>query len=640
MTRSSATRAGAFLLFLTLGVGVYQYSQVTVSGAFLSFANSTGAGMGVVCAGTTPTGSNGQALTFTRTGGASCLKSASQLVGIQPGDMVTVTDGQPRVVVGALGYRGLLRENAGTNTAHFSEAFSNAAWAATGVGVAAPTVTADQRQSPDGGLQMDRISAPATAANQQSTVLQRFAGTTSATGALSVFVQGWIDAGTTDLCIQTAAGAWSCAPCAYPQSDAGISRCALENVAVTTGADAGTIFIGNATELNGGTIRSAVDLVVWGAQYDTDNGTITSYMPAVSSSDGTRGQEIADFPAALSGLSALSMSAWFVPNSRVYKAGSTTVSIVLGDGTIGSTSAPSTYVWLYSADSSGQAAVDTAGVASAGFNTWGPFFADFDGGAIQTAAFETGQFLGICAEGVCAAAAGNPGISSTLGTPVFTRLMLGRAGSTSVAGLNGIISNVCLDKTPSRCLPPKATGPAVWIGDSIIYGTGSIPQTPYVQLSRQAGKTITGAGVGSNTIDLCTSRWESLYKGGGYSTLIWSCAVNSAAAGQTGATMATNVEVVLAEAHALGMKVIVTGIMPWANSSGWTLGENTEGLAYNSALSTYCGVGANGCTYVSTDSMGTGSPLALTVANDSGDHIHPTVVGAGALATLVNAASP
>jgi hypothetical protein len=80
--------------------------------------------------------------------------------------------------------------------------------------------------------------------------------------------------------------------------------------------------------------------------------------------------------------------------------------------------------------------------------------------------------------------------------------------------------------------------------------------------------------------------------------------------------------------------------MPWANSSGWDSTKNAEGLNYNSALSTYCGVTANGCTYVSTDSMGTGSPLALTAANDSGDHIHPTVVGAGALATLVNVASP
>jgi lysophospholipase L1-like esterase len=178
----------------------------------------------------------------------------------------------------------------------------------------------------------------------------------------------------------------------------------------------------------------------------------------------------------------------------------------------------------------------------------------------------------------------------------------------------------------------------LWIGDSIIYGTGNIPQTPYVQLSRLIGKGVQGAGVGGNTASQCASRWDTSLRHGPYTTVVWSCAINSIAGGATGAATATTVQAALAEAIADGQKVIVTGVMPWDGSAGWSSGKNAEGLDYNSRMSAWA-VDA-GATYVSTDSMGSGSPLTLLAGYDSGDAIHPNVAGAGALAALVQAASP
>ena len=89
------------------------------------------------------------------------------------------------------------------------------------------------------------------------------------------------------------------------------------------------------------------------------------------------------------------------------------------------------------------------------------------------------------------------------------------------------------------------------------------------------------------------------------------------------------------------MKVIITGIMPWKSSPGWTLAKQTETVAYNSAMSTWAG--ANGAFYVPTIASmggGGGDPDVLAVAYDSGDLIHPNAAGALQLATLVFAASP
>jgi hypothetical protein len=209
--------------------------------------------------------------------------------------------------------------------------------------------------------------------------------------------------------------------------------------------------------------------------------------------------------------------------------------------------------------------------------------------------------------------------------------------TTGAYAASGVVLGVMLDPTPGRCLDHMVD----WLGDSIILNCGAVctpAQAPPAQLGGLIQRVTVNGGVGGNTTAQCAARWASTYRGGLASTLVWSCAVNDVASGISGATAAANAQAVVAEAVSLGRRVIVTGITPWAGAAAWSAGRGAEGDAYNALMAAWCP--AHGCTYVSTDSLGTGSPLALLPAYDSGDHIHETPAGATALAALVQAAAP
>lgn len=207
------------------------------------------------------------------------------------------------------------------------------------------------------------------------------------------------------------------------------------------------------------------------------------------------------------------------------------------------------------------------------------------------------------------------------------------AGAYSAAG---VLSELVIDPSPTRCTAPVID----WLGDSIVAGTGSTPNTPPVQLAPLVGASVINGGVGGNTTAQCATRWTSTYRANGDPSLVWSCAVNDVASGITGAVAAANVQAVVLDALSLGARVTVTSIMPWKNSAGWTAGKQAESDSYGSLMAAWCASGR--CTFVDTSSLGGGGgdPDVLAVAYDSGDHIHPNAAGAGAFAALVAAAAP
>lgn len=108
--------------------------------AFFEFAPLGGAGMTAACACTTPTGAKGEAMTFTRTGAATCSKQGLATTGINDGDLVTcASDNQPRVEPSG-GVLGLRVESAKTNPLLRFIDYANATWA----DVATPTLTGSQ----------------------------------------------------------------------------------------------------------------------------------------------------------------------------------------------------------------------------------------------------------------------------------------------------------------------------------------------------------------------------------------------------------------------------------------------------------------------------------------------------------------
>ena len=116
----------------------YVYSQPSLNSlAFFEFASSSGAGMTAACACTTPTGAKGEAVTFTRTGAATCAKQGNATTGILDADLVVcANNNEPRVEMN-VGAPSLRVEAAATSVLQRFINICDAAWA----NVATPALT-------------------------------------------------------------------------------------------------------------------------------------------------------------------------------------------------------------------------------------------------------------------------------------------------------------------------------------------------------------------------------------------------------------------------------------------------------------------------------------------------------------------
>lgn len=140
------------------GRSIVAAGSAVVPPAF-EFAPVNGAGMGTVCACTTPTGSKGEAMTFD--GGSTYCTKHNEFTGIQPGDMVLCAADQPRVMPGGDGSGGLGIQAWDTRINYLvrSQEFENAAWLTDATGT---TVTANACLAPDNTMTADLVKFPAT----------------------------------------------------------------------------------------------------------------------------------------------------------------------------------------------------------------------------------------------------------------------------------------------------------------------------------------------------------------------------------------------------------------------------------------------------------------------------------------------
>ncbi len=593
-----------------------------VTYAQCEFAPASGKNMGTVCGGTVPTGPSGETLSFARASVAECYSNDGQTLTQVATDVPAISSG-----IATSSVLGIWKEVDRDNEAHWARDLSQADWVKSSM-TCAKTAT---------GMRNDTNGASTcTATGANGTVLQTVT-TGAATRTTSFHLKRRTGTGAVSVTRDNGA-TWSAVT-------SSLSTLYWRRVVPTEtpGCAGGNCIVVSAMTSGGANPTIGLKFATSGDAVDVDfvqdePGAYATSPILTTTTWVNRAAVVADIPCAMTGMPAFSVAATMVA-APVFTAGGTALPVVFGDGALGSGS-PSTYVWLYALAAGGQGAVDTGGVKSAGFATWSPFYTNPITTEWRNVAFHTGAYLGMCQEGICGAAGADPGITSTLGTPTFTRILLGRYSAAAGNNFSGVIKQVCADPSVAGCYPATRVGNSVWIGDSIIYGTGNIPQTPYVQLSASLGRTVVGAGVGGNTTSQCSSRWTSTYKAASYATLIWSCGVNDVAGGITGATASNNAIAVFNEAKALGMTVIVTGIMPWKNSTGWSAGKNTEGIAYNTAVEAWAV--SNGGHYVATATMGGqgGDADILLTTLDSGDLIHPNVAGAAALAALVQPVMP
>lgn len=384
------------------------------------------------CACTNPTGAKGETITLARASAGFCTKG-HVLSGIANGDLVSCGNNLARVMPGGdgTGATGLLIEIPNTNVVLRSAELDNAAWTATGVTAAAPSVTADNATSPDGTTTAERVDFAATAAGEESSLVQTGIGGAGFTGSTSLYIKGVSGSGTIDICTNTGA-ADTCTSCAYVSAT--WTRCT--QLAKVIGA-ATNIAIGNLTRINGGTTRSANNVYIWGVQTEA-GGEGTSYV-ATTGATATRASETAQ--ASLS----LANAAGSVAFSIVWPSDLTTATTSDHAAVVLSVAGP-TYrilpdyreiedtMTLYSSVAGGASRTTGAPVAALTENRAYVYWS----GTSCTVGFVTG----FTAAGETSGSWTNPGAT--------TLVEIGSGSGTSFR-VNGVVKKVCVDPDQSRC---------------------------------------------------------------------------------------------------------------------------------------------------------------------------------------------
>ncbi len=396
------------------------------AGPLFQFAPPSGQGMGAVCACTTPSGSKGEALTFTRASSGTCLKGGTT-TGIANGDLVTCTTDQPRVMPGGdgTGSLGLLVEETRTNSTLRSQEFDNAIWLQNSD--SAPrntTVTADQAVAPDGTMTADKLDLIATTGGQFSSRANTTACPATAQG-ISMFIKGVSGSGTIDVANNS-----TCLACAYNSTS--WTRCVGSSAVVGVGQ----LSIGNFT-VNCGVARPTQSVYVWGIQCEA--GTFATSYIATTSAAVTRAGELADVALTFgAGTTGFSMSGTAVleglPTNPVILGCIGDRAPGVGTGSA-SYACPDSLSTVYRADTSASStAIYSTGLT---VTTASRRFAEF----FTAAGVHNG-----CVDGVCGA--GDTGKTWT--PPTWLRWRLGNYAIATNASY-GVVKELCLDGDSSRC---------------------------------------------------------------------------------------------------------------------------------------------------------------------------------------------
>lgn len=384
--------------------------------AFFEFAPSNGAGMGSACACTTPTGAKGEAMTFTRTGDATCSRSGLATTGIQNGDLVTCAADLPRVEPSG-GVLGLRVEGARTFSLLRFIDIANALWA----NVATPTLTGGQASPWTGALstsavQMDDNNAAAQEGRSQ---------TVTVTAAVAHTMHCYVKAGTL-----------TSAAISLDGTVATITGLVTTSWSIVEVVDASSSGVAISAQILNGSTAAGTGTVIWGGCAVEQGSYRTSIMPTVASAV-TRNADDAYFNLATFTLGNLSLAATAqtpstAPVRRLH--GALTKAPDDGVNFIASYKDGATWWGQFT--------------STAGTSTWNTTIATTTG-PVRAASYIDGANVGGCINGTCAT---NP--IGTFNSAQITnprRLRIG-AYSTTNGNIDGVATRVCLEPNdPTRC---------------------------------------------------------------------------------------------------------------------------------------------------------------------------------------------
>ena len=207
---------------------------------------------------------------------------------------------------------------------------------------------------------------------------------------------------------------------------------------------------------------------------------------------------------------------------------------------------------------------------------------------------------------------------------------------------NGVVSRVCGHTTAGGCTKDWVTGSTdvAMLGDSLTRAdTTGAPRPPYT-VALTTSRNVVNLGVPGNTAAQCRTRFDESISGKGYGTLVVLCSVNSLNNGLTAAATWADLEYIAETARNQGVQVRLVDTLPWATYASWSTGKGAEDDTLRATMLAYCAAHPSQVQCVDTDSLGTGSPLALQAGYDYSDHLHLNAAGNTAFSALVSAVIP
>lgn len=398
-----------------------------------SLAPSNGAGMPAACSSSAVTTAGGGAVTCTRAGVRYCSKHG-EFSGIVAGDLVELSANVCAVMPGGdgSGTLGIGAWNSYTNSTLRSQAIGTSPWDVDFAG-SPPTVTTDYGSiaDPENNHTGSRYQFPATSAAEYSIGRQLGSCPFNSHVSKGIYVIGTSGSGTIDLCTTgavegsgtpAAAGGFGCVPCSYNSST--WTRCTHIDF---NQAGAGNSFFGNASLLNGGTARSANDVVVW--QQDCVVGS--SLGPPIKTL-GSAVASVAEVNTASVTLTAPTitfLSTWVAPSSlasnalvHIYKDANNSTKLSIASGKVRST---------FRIGGSDSTRDTTASATVSASNATGGYYNGADRAA--------------CLAGSCQTTAG------ALTLPTGSHTVYIGSDSAGANQADGVVKGICID--PTGCTP-------------------------------------------------------------------------------------------------------------------------------------------------------------------------------------------
>lgn len=562
-----------------------------------SFAPSSGAGMGAVCAcdgGITDL--VGRPVAFTRATTAYCEKGSQ--TNPKVGELVLCPSGLPRVMPGGdgTGSLGLNVEGARTNQVLYSQKFDNAAWNALGATVAHGACAA-----PDGTATGALVAFDPSVSGVSSSVLYQASITGNNPSENSIYLCG-VDGGTTIDAPCTYTGAvWSCTSCAIPWcgvTDGGFlpdggrglyTRCMRDN------ANAAQYFLFGNAGANGGATRPAVKVCAWGAQLAAGVST-TSYIPTEGSGV-TRNADVAEVQFRTSVRTSMTLAASFVPENGLTAEDRYIVDVNNHTGVSG---------FRMSRDGSTLQCVSESG-ATATTVDYGTLLAD--GSAVLQCRYDGNSTLFACVDGAC----GDGGIQSAVALETAVTLGSKWSGAAYIGHANGVVKNVTIEE--------GATKDVYLFGDSIVEGNtaGDGAQPQFVIHSalgnRVAVNNLAESGKTSTECLADVLAQIDYVVDAGYqrrSFFMLQCGINSQP--DAGGTL-DDLKYALAASQDAGIRIIGSTVTPVLASAAYVQTVNDGLTAFGTA---------QGITISNTFSAleDPSTPGALNPLYDFGDNVH------------------